>query len=278
MYKEIAVICAGIAAGLAALTGYYIYRIAPNTGRKEQMRPFEETYIAHRGLFDNHSEAPENSLAAFRKAVDEGYGIELDVQMTADDRLVVFHDDTLERMCGIDRMLTECTYEELKRFRLKKSNEQIPLFDEVLEIIAGKVPLIVEVKSAGRWKETTQRMAERMDHYEGIYCMESFHPLAVAWFRKHRPDIIRGQLADDFFRSKKELFFPVKWVLSNMLMNNRSRPDFIAYNFKHADQFSYRVLRKLFPVENAAWTVKSKADLKKAKKIFDIFIFDSFIP
>ncbi len=104
-------------------------------------------------FFDNESEAPENSIPAFQRAVQQGYGIELDVQLTTDNRLVVFHDETLQRMCGFDKKLTECSYDELKHYRLAKSDEKIPLFDEVLKVIDGKVPLIVEVKSEGDWKK-----------------------------------------------------------------------------------------------------------------------------
>ena len=87
--------------------------MVPNRGRKEKMKVFEKQYIAHRGLFDNESEAPENSIPAFQRAVQQGYGIELDVQLTTDNRLVVFHDETLQRMCGFDKKLTDCSYDEL---------------------------------------------------------------------------------------------------------------------------------------------------------------------
>ena len=189
--------------------------MVPNRGRKEKMKVFEKQYIAHRGLFDNESEAPENSIPAFQRAVQQGYGIELDVQLTTDNRLVVFHDETLQRMCGFDKKLTECSYDELKHYRLAKSDEKIPLFDEVLKVIDGKVPLIVEVKSEGDWKKTTQLMAERMGSYQGCYCMESFHPFAVKWFKDHRPD-------------------------------------FIAYNHLWKKDFSYTLCRKLFKPENVA--------------------------
>lgn len=263
---------------LVAIFLIYIYRIKPNTGRRDMMKPFFDNYIAHRGLFNNDECLPENSIPAFKKAVEQGYGIELDVQMTTDGKLVVFHDDNLQRMCGINKLLTECSYDELSAYRLGKSDEKIPLFDDVLQVIDGKVPLVIEIKSAGDWEKTTELMALRMDTYNGIYCMESFHPFAVEWFRKNRPDIIRGQLSDDFFRTDENMSFIRKLILSNLLLNNHSRPDFIAYNFSHANQWSYTVCRKLFPVVNVAWTPRSQEQLDKAKKDFEIFIFDSFIP
>ena len=256
----------------------YLYRVKPNTGRRNEMQPFLDKYIAHRGLFDNDTGSPENSLPAFSAAVEKGYGIELDVQMTTDHKLVVFHDDNLKRMCGVNKPVYECSYDELLSYKLGSSDENIPLFDDVLQIINGSVLLIVEIKSAGDWKGTTERVAKRMDSYKGVYCMESFHPLAVEWYKKNRPEIIRGQLADDFFRTEEKMSIIRKIILSSLLMNNHSRPDFIAYNFEHADQWSFFLCRKLFSVVNVAWTPRSQEQLETAKKIFDVFIFDSFIP
>lgn len=264
------------AAGI--LSGLYLLSIVPNRGRKEKMKVFEKQYIAHRGLFDNESEAPENSIPAFQRAVQQGYGIELDVQLTTDNRLVVFHDETLQRICGFDKKLTECSYDELKHYRLAKSDENIPLFDEVLKVIDGKVPLIVEVKSEGDWKKTTQLMAERMDSYQGCYCMESFHPFAVKWFKDYRPEIIRGQLSTNYFKDQINRKWYEKFLLSNLMLNFLTKPDFIAYNHLWKKDFSYTLCRKLFKPENVAWTIKNQKELEEAEKTFDVIIFDSFIP
>lgn len=260
----------------------YLFLLAPGPDRRNLMEAFEKQYIAHRGLFDNKRGIPENSLPAFRHAVEHGYGIELDVQMTTDHKLVVFHDESLKRMCGIDKPLHECSYAELQEYRLLDTDEKIPLYVDVLKVIAGKVPLIMEVKSEGDWKNTTKLAAKMMDqyqkHYHGVYCMESFHPMAVQWYKKHRPEIIRGQLSSDYFRDGTKKNPIGKFVLSSLLMNCFSRPDFIAYNHLFADQFSYKILRKLFVAEHVCWTIKSKEQLEKAKEIFQVFIFDSFIP
>ena len=267
-----------LAGGAAAIAGCYLWQIAPDTRRKKRMKPFEEQYIAHRGLFDPDAGIPENSLPAFHRAVDAGYGIELDVQMTTDHRLVVFHDDNLKRMCGTDQVLTDCCWEDLKRLKLNGTDKRIPLLDEVLSVIGGKVPLIVEIKPRGPWLETARRTAKRLDWYKGIYCIESFHPLVVSWFRKYRPDVIRGQLALDFFHSRDEMILPGKIILSNLLLNSLARPDFIAYHFQHAGQPTFRLMRKLFRAEYVAWTVKSQEELQQAKKDFDVILFDSFLP
>ena len=260
------------------VTGFYLFASAPGIHKKTKWQHLTGWDYAHRGLYDNEHGIPENSMAAFRRAVDKGYGIELDVQLTTDNRLVVFHDETLQRMCGFDKKLTECSYDELKHYRLAKSDEKIPLFDEVLKVIDGKVPLIVEVKSEGDWKKTTQLMAERMDSYRGCYCMESFHPFAVKWFKDHRPEIIRGQLSTNYFKDKINRKWYEKFLLSNLMLNFLTKPDFIAYNHLWKKDFSYTLCRKLFKPENVAWTIKNQKELEEAEKTFDVIIFDSFIP
>ena len=256
----------------------YPLALRPNTRRREQMQPFEKVMIAHRGFFDNETEYPENSLPAFQRAVEAGYGIELDVQLTTDEKLVVFHDASLKRMCGIDRKVTECSYAELQQYTLANSSQKIPLLDEVLSVIDGRAPLIVEVKPEGNCIRTAELLNARMTDYDGIYCIESFHPLVVTWYYRHQPEVIRGQLSSDFMKENEGLNCLVRFLMSNLLLNFFTKPDFIAYNHKYSDQTSYRLCRKLYQVENAAWTIKSQADLERARENFQIFIFDSFIP
>ncbi|MCQ2508752.1 MAG: glycerophosphodiester phosphodiesterase [Dorea sp.] len=266
----------------SVLCPVYLFLLAPGPDRRSQMKSYEKQYIAHRGLFNNISGIPENSIPAFQLAVERGYGIELDVQMTSDHKLVVFHDESLKRMCGVNKVLNQCSWEELQQYRLVDTDEKVPLYEEVLKVIGGKVPLIMEVKSEGDWKTTTKMAAQMMDEYvkkyHGEYCMESFHPMAVQWYKKNRPDVIRGQLSSDYFRDGSKKSFFEKFFLTCLLMNAFSRPDFIAYNHKYADQLSYRILRKLFSAEHVCWTIKNQRELEKAKKVFQVFIFDSFIP
>lgn len=263
---------------IAVFLALYLLALRPNTKRRGKMHPFETVMIAHRGFFDNEKEYPENSLPAFARAVEAGYGIELDVQLTTDEKLVVFHDTSLKRMCGIDRKLTDCSYEELQQYTLARSTQRIPLFDEVLSVIDGKVPMIIEIKPDGNCFQAAQLLAKRMTDYDGIYCIESFHPLIVFWYRKHAPQVLRGQLSSDFIKENEGLVWPVRFLMSNLLLNFLAKPDFIAYNHKYADQHSYRLCRKLYPVENAAWTVKSQEELEQARKYFQVYIFDSFTP
>ncbi len=238
--------------------------------------PFQNRHYAHRGLFDNESEAPENSLAAFRKAVEAGYGIELDVQLSKDDRLVVFHDATLKRMCGVDGKVWDYTLEELKSFRLLNSNEQIPTFEEFLSVVDGKVPFILEYKLDRAQTRVCELANEVLKDYKGIYCIESFHPLALLWYRKNRPDVLRGQLCEEFFRNdtyKGKLLYA---ILPYMPFNFLTRPDFVAYNHEHAHNISRRICKRLGGLA-VAYTIKSVEQYEKNKDKFELFIFDSCI-
>lgn len=256
----------------------FLFFIHPNTKRKEGMKPFERQYIAHRGLFDNQTDAPENTLPAFRKAVEAGYGIELDVQRTKDGKLVVFHDFNLKRMCGVDLVVTECTYEELLTYPVGKSSERIPLFEDVLKVIDGKVPLIVEIKVRWEYIENVKLLSSILKGYRGIYCVESFHPLALVWYKKECPEVLRGQLATNLFREENEYKAPIRFALSNLLLNFTAKPDFIAYDHRYQGDLAFSLCRSLYRAKTAAWTIKSQRELDLAKKKFDVMIFDSFLP
>lgn len=266
---------------VVVLIGAFFFAICPNLDktRKAKMKPFEEVYIAHRGFFDNTKGVPENSLPAFRKAVEAGYGIELDVQRSKDGQLFVFHDDSMERMCGIKKNLRDMTTEEIRQCRLLDTEEKVPFFSDVLAVINGKVPLIVEIKYEGDFIATTEATAVVMDSYQGIWCMESFEPRSVQWYKKHRPDIIRGQLSTDYRKDNWEKPRVEQFCLTNLMYNMLSRPDFIAYNHKYHDNLSLNLCRSLFGAEMVAWTIKNQKELELAKQHhFEILIFDSFDP
>lgn len=266
----IGILTGAAAAGLLSMRPY-------NKRQHMTRRRFGKCYIAHRGLF-NSPEIPENSMAAFAKAAEKGYGIELDVQLTSDNRMVVFHDDTLLRMCGDHRLLRSLSYKELKHFRLDDSDEKIPLLKDVLKLVNGRVPLVVEIKPEGRFISAAKRVAAALDKYPGVYCIESFNPVVLFWFRCHRPAVLRGQLSTVFKKDGDTHPRPVQFVLSNLLLNFLSKPDFISYNHKHTDRLAFRICNRLFKPVNAAWTIKSRKDLEAARKYFEIFIFDSFLP
>ena len=256
--------------------GAYAFLVAPRMINKPDVSVLKGVHYAHRGLHDNHSDAPENSMKAFKKAVDAGYGIEMDIQLTKDKIPVVFHDETLNRMCGVKGKVWEFTFEELQKLTLAESEERIPKFEDVLALLGGKVPLIVEYKLDVPSTEVCEIADPMLQAYNGIYCIESFHPFAVKWYREHRPEVIRGQLSQDFSKQEKYKGKFIYWLLSNLLTNVLTRPDFIAYNHKDADMFSRKVcsLMGALPV---AYTIKSQEEYEKVKDQFELFIFDSFI-
>lgn len=256
----------------------YLFSIRPYTKRSLQLKPFQQTYIAHRGYFDNNLSCPENSLPAFQRAVTVDYGIELDVQLTKDNQLVVFHDDSLEHMCKIPKRLSACTYAELSSYGLLGTNHTIPLLTEVLKLVAGKVPLIIEIKPKGRCIETARQLSEVMKTYAGSYCIQSFHPLVLRWYVKHAPEVLRGILSTNFKKNKLQQDPITSFLLTNLLFNWFCKPDFIAYNHNYADEFSYRLCKKLYDIPSAAWTIRNQQELNNARNTFSIFIFDDFKP
>ena len=207
---------------------------------------------AHRGLHDGtHA---ENSLSAFRLAVENGYGIELDIRFTKDKQLVVFHDDTLLRMCGTDKRVDEFTYQELQSFRLLDTAETIPLFSDVLSLVAGQVPLLVELKSGPENELLCMHAYSLLKSYDGLFCIESFHPMIVRWFKKNAPEILRGQLSAPPKSFEGALSKPAAFLLSQLLLNFLARPQFIAYH-KGRIPFCVHLCQKLGAMY-AIWTLR----------------------
>lgn len=249
----------------------------PGKKRKELQDSFLGHWYAHRGYHDNKSDAPENSLKAFGLAVERGFGIELDVQLTKDEKVVVFHDNDLKRVCGVDAKVNSKTYEELQELTLLSSNERIPLFTEVLEVIGGKVPIIVEIKMVDAKTRVCELANDILKDYKGQFCIESFHPYAVKWFKEHRPELMRGQLSANFRKEGEPENFGA-WLVHFLLTNIICKPDFIAYSCKSADNISFRFCTKVLGALPVAWTIKSKELLLVAKEDYKIFIFEGFDP
>ena len=258
---------------LIALCVLYLFLIAPRVPRRP-LNGLEGLY-AHRGLWNG--DLPENSLPAFRAAVEKGFGIETDVHITKDDQLVVFHDDSLKRMCGDRRNLPDCTLAELRRLRLAGTDETIATFDGFLETVDGKAPLVSEIKTDRRITLLCEQVNERLSRYQGPYCIESFDPRAVRWYRKHRPDIIRGQLTFGLvkpFRMPKTLLMR---LLASQIGNVLGRPDFMACEYETDHSIPLRLVR-LFRPHLAAWTVRSQADMDRLRGRYEIQIFEKFVP
>lgn len=229
-YKEIAgaALKGAVIGGAAA--GASLFLLAPGTSSRRQREPFMGTNVAHRGLHSRDKSVPENSLEAFRLAAEAGYGIELDVQFSKDKQVVVFHDDTLDRVCGVHARVDELTYDELKELRLCGSDQIIPLFTEVLGVIRGRSPIICELKNGRNNRELCEKTYEIISGYRGDICVESFNPMIVTWFRFHAKDLLRGQLAQPTrFYDAETMSAPLAYALGHTLFNCLARPQFIAY-------------------------------------------------
>ena len=262
---------------LVALTVLFILSTMCRKGHKG-LKALQGWKYAHRGLHGNG--IPENSMAAFRAALESGYGIELDVHLMKDGKLAVIHDASLKRTAGVDVKIEDLTEKDLPNYPLEGTEEIIPLFSQVLELYAGKAPLIIELKAeGGNHAALAKAVCDIMDTYAGSYCMESFDPRCVAWLTKHRPDIIRGQLTENFVINKRSrLPMVLKFILTHQLENFVIRPDFVAYKFADRKTISNFLARKIWGAQGVTWTITSQADLDTAVAEGWLPIFEGFRP
>lgn len=264
-----------IAALIAACLLLYLLAIRGRTGHPglADLRGWSYT---HRGLYGNG--IPENSLAAFRAAVEGGYGSELDVHLLADGELAVIHDSLLERVTGLPGRIEELTAADLKNCRLEGTEETVPLFRQVLEVYQGKYPLIVELKPLkGNYAALTEATCKLLEGYDGVYCLESFDPRCLLWLKKHRPHLLRGQLSENYYKTKAKLPFLLKWILRDSLGNFLTKPDFIAYRYRdrHCTLSNRLCMRRMAGV---SWTVQNQSEFDTAVAEGWIPIFEGFRP
>ena len=265
----------GIFAGAVALGGLYVLSTQGRTGHPglADLRCWK---YAHRGLHDD--EKPENSMAAFRAALEAGYGIELDIHLIKDGNLAVIHDSSLLRVTGADKKITDLTTEELSKYHLNGTEETIPTFRQVLELYAGKAPLIIELKEDGNAEALVDAAVKAMEGYDGPYCMESFDPRCVHILKKKYPHIIRGQLTENYFRTGSKLPAPIKWALKNQVLNFWTMPDFVAYKYRDLNTLSNILVRKFWGVEGVTWTLQTQEEFDDATAKNWIPIFENFKP
>lgn len=252
----------------------YVFVVYPGKADRSRYSWLINTDFAHRGLYTGDQRIPENSIPAFLRAIENGFGMEMDVELTADDELLVFHDDALERMTGLKKSLWESTYDEVKALKLSGSGQKIPTFSDFLKTVDGRVPIIVEIKSTDRIETICQMTYDKLKEYHGNYCVESFNPFIVEWFRKNAPEVLRGQLSMRYTDEEGVSSFQ-KFVLENMLLNFLARPQFIAYYYKDRGKLSYKLCRRLGAL-TVAWTVNTPQELIETKKYFDTAIFEDF--
>ena len=258
---------------LAALAVIYLVLIAPS--RNKTVKKYKSVRFAHRGL---HGEGvAENSLSAFAAAVDAGFGIELDVRLSRDGVLVVFHDDTLERVTDREGRVDAFSAQELAQIKLCGTEDGIPTFAQVLELVDGKVPLLVEIKEDPGVSAVSVATAQMLENYKGPYVVESFNPLSLATFARKAPRVPRGILSHRYYAYDKYRK-PLYMLLQLLLLNRVCRPAFIAYDHRHYRSLSLRLCRLMGAV-TYAWTVRSAEEEREARRHgFDSVIFEGYMP
>jgi hypothetical protein len=266
-----------IAVILLIVAVIYVLLLRCRPGKKK-MRAFEGWSYAHRGL---HGEGvPENSMAAFKLALENGYGIEFDVHLMADGELAVIHDASLLRTAGEDVKIEDLTKADLDCYALEGTDEKIPLSNDILALYGGKAPLIIELKcERNNYAALSEAVCAALEGYEGLYCIESFDPRVVLWFRKNRPDLLRGQLTENFYKTPKcALPWHFKLVLTRQFLNFLTVPDFIAYRVSDRKCLGNFICRKIWGAAAVTWTIKSQEVYDEAVKDGWLPIFEGFKP
>ena len=259
-----------------------LFLVCPAFGRRALRQPFAGRNYAHRGLFTPDQSIPENSLPAFEAAASAGYGIELDVQFTGDRKLIVFHDDTPDRMTGTHGWVRDFSWEQVSSMSLAGTQYHPPLFADVLRTVGGRVPLIVEIKSrreyTGAYLDALCRaVLDALAGYNGPYCIESFDPRVVRRIRKFAPGVLRGQLADCTQSYREEGANPLHaFVMSHLLGNFLGRPDFIAWC--PVPRNGAVKLAKALGAMMVYWTALPTDDTAKLEADHDAVIFQWYTP
>lgn len=261
------------------LIGVYIFLSSPASLSKTKTAWLTQTLIAHRGL---HSETvPENSMAAFEAAVEAGYTIELDAQLTKDNQVVVLHDNDLNRVFGLDKQIGELTYEELQAYTILDSDQKIPLLSDVIAMIDDQVPVMIEVKNDLAVGTLEGAIYQVMKDYDGRFAIIAFNPYSLEWFKKNAPTMMRGQISGHFklsaeakAKGEKPLVWYKQFMLSNLLMNFTSRPNFIIYEVK--DTSMLRIFSiELMNVPLIGYTIDSQLEYDQYKGKYDNFMVNT---
>ena len=243
--------------------------------RKEKLEILKGFRYTHRGYHDK-PQIPENSIAAFKRTKERGWGSEMDIRLMKDGNLGISHDSNLKRVTGADVHIEDLTKEDLEKYTLEESEEHVPLFEDLLAL---KIPLIVELKvENNNYNELCEAAWERLKDYDAPYCIESFDPRAVLWFKKNHPEVIRGQLAQDYSKEAQvHVSGLMKTMLRDLWFNPIIKPDFVAYRFSdRANKHLQRYIKR--GGQEVSWTIRTIEDYREAERVGSIPIFELFDP
>ncbi len=267
-----------IAAVIIGLFILYLFLIFPTLRRHGDRVLLKGMYIAHRGLHSAALGAPENTMNSFALAKKCGFCIETDIHLTADGQVVVFHDDSTGRLCEKDLKVEHSTLAQLRELHIAGTDQKIPTLKELLDFVDGEVPLLLEFKCVGGNSAPLCRAAEQLlTEYNGKYMIQSFYPPVLAWYRRHRKKICRGQLSRNFLVHPDESHSIERVCAGWLLFNFLGRPDFISYDVTDATSLARGICTMLgaFPV---GWTIRSAKELAHAKPYFSTYIFEDMLP
>ena len=234
------------------------------------MKLFKNRFIAHRGLHKNKM-IPENSMLAFKAAIEKNYAIEFDINITKDNQIIVFHDDDLNRLCNKKENIEDVSYDFLKDLNLYESNEKIPLLKELLDEVAGKIPLIIEIKKHKNIGLLENILLEMLKEYKGEYFICSFEKDILLWLEKNKPKEIRGLIFGSLpikFKKYEKIAFLYKYF--------KSKADFISLEDKLIDSSIYDFCKKK-ELDIVVWTIKDKKSFQNIDKKVSAVIFENFI-
>lgn len=228
------------------------------------LNEYKNKIIAHRGVFDNKT-IPENSIKAYKLALDKNLTIELDIHLTKDNELVVFHDDNLKRMTGVDSIIESFTLNEIKKLKLLETNETIPTLDEVLKLVRSKVLLDIEIKVNKGVKKIVKKLLETLDTYNGKVIIKSFNPLAVKEVKNNTNKYLVGLLIDYYSKNKLFNFFSKTNITVSFC-----KPDFLGINKKMLNTKNIKKYLNKLPI--MIWTIKKEDEINRINNENFIYI------
>lgn len=270
-------ITAAAGISMVVLIFLFLYALAPQLADRPDFSKLAQYDYAHRGLHNQQQGIPENSLTSFRLAAESGYGVELDLQLTRDNQVVVFHDKSLNRLFGIDMEVKDITFDDLRQYRLPGTLEAIPTLYEALEVIDGHVPIIVELKEFSPAQQICPLVQDILKDYQGLYCVQSFSSLTVKWYHDNEPDVIRGQLMHNLEKDGRYTLFQAL-VRQNLCTNFMTRPNFAAYEQDSRKCPAMWLAKNVFNMPEISWTIRDPDTYNALKEENCIIIFEDFIP
>ena len=233
----------------------------------KDLKFLKQNIIAHRGVHNQEKGIIENTLEAFQKAIEKNYSIELDLHCTKDGEVIVFHDDNLKRITGMDKDVKDTTFKDIQELSV------IPRFSDVLKLVDGKVPILIELKTDNKVGILESKTMELLKNYKGKYAIQSFNPFSIMWLKNNFPNVVRGQLVSKFENEKMNTI--KKWLLKNMVFNFLAKPDFISY---HIDDLSYQEILNIKKKRLIlGWTVRTKEKYEELISYYDNLICENFI-